>query len=70
MESQRGFQDYFERFFTKYADTLLSIHQIAQSVTPIYNIIHTTLREGEDAFEGGLPLLWERIKHPSMALPR
>jgi transposase-like protein len=48
--------------FVLYADTLLSIHQIAQLFDPVYNTIHTTLREGEAAFERGFPLVWERIQ--------
>ena len=39
--------------FVLHVDTLLSIHQIAQLFDPVYNIIHTTLREGEGAFERG-----------------
>mgnify|MGYP000321381269 FL=1 len=49
--------------FVLYADTLLSIHQIAQLFDPVYNTIHTTLREGEAAFERGFSLVWERIQH-------
>ena len=43
--------------FVLYADTLLSIHQIARLFDPIYNTIHTTLREGEAAFERGFSLV-------------
>ena len=49
--------------FVLYADTLLSIHQISQLFEPVYNTIHTTLREGEAAFERGFSLVWERIQH-------
>jgi hypothetical protein len=49
--------------FILYADTLLSINQIAQLFDPRYDTIHTQLREGEAAFKGGFPLVWERIQH-------
>ena len=49
--------------FVLYADTLLSIHQIAQLFDPVYNTIHATLGEGEAAFERGFSLVWERIQH-------
>ena len=49
--------------FVLYADTLLSINQIAQVVDPCYETIHARLREGEAAFDRGFPLVWERIQH-------
>jgi transposase-like protein len=49
--------------FVLYADTLLSINQIAQLFDPCYETIHARLREGEAAFERGFPLVWERIQH-------
>ena len=39
--------------FILYADTLLSINQIAQLFESCYDTIHTQLREGEAAFECG-----------------
>jgi hypothetical protein len=49
--------------FILYADTLLSINQIAQLFDPCYDTVHAQLREGEAAFERGFPLVWERIQH-------
>ena len=49
--------------FILYADTLLSINQIAQLIDPCYDTVHMQLREGEAAFERGFPLVWERIQH-------
>ena len=49
--------------FILYADTLLSINQIAQLFEPCYDTIHMQLREGEAVFERGFPLVWERIQH-------
>ena len=51
--------------FILYADTLLSIDQIAQLFEPCYDTVHAQLREGEAAFECGFPLVWERIQPPS-----
>ena len=56
--------------FVLYADTLLSIHQIAQLFEAVYDTIHTTIREGEAAFERGFFLVWERIHTLSTARPR
>jgi len=39
--------------FVLYADTLLSIHQIAQFFDAVYDTVHTTIREGEAAFAEG-----------------
>ena len=49
--------------FVLYADTLLSIHQIAQLFDAVYDTVHTTIREIEAAFERGFYLVWERIQH-------
>jgi hypothetical protein len=46
-----------------YADTLLSMHQITQLFDAVYDTVHTTIREGEAAFERGFSLVWERIRH-------
>ena len=43
--------------FILYADTLLSINQIAQLFEPCYDTVHTQLREEEAAFERGFPLV-------------
>jgi len=48
--------------FVLYADTLLSIHQLVQLFEPVYDTIHTTIREVEAAFERGFYLVWERIQ--------
>ena len=49
--------------FVLYADTLLSIHQIAQLFDAVYDTVHTTIREIEAALESGFYLVWERIQH-------
>lgn len=49
--------------FILYADTLLSINQIAQLFDPCYDMVHTQLREWEAAFKGGFSLVWEHIQH-------
>lgn len=41
--------------FILYADTLLSINQIAQLFETCYDTVHTQLREREAAFECGFP---------------
>lgn len=43
--------------FALYADTLLSINQIAQLFNSVYDTIHTTIREVEVAFERGFHLV-------------
>jgi hypothetical protein len=40
--------------FVLYADPLLSINQIAQLFDSVYDIIHTTIRKVEAAFEIGV----------------
>ena len=55
--------------FVLYADTLLSIHQIAQLFDAVYDTVHTTIREGEAAFERGFSLVWQRIQHAALAAP-
>jgi transposase-like protein len=49
--------------FVLYADTLFSIHQIAQLFDAVYDTVHTTIREIEAAFERGFSLVWQRIQH-------
>jgi hypothetical protein len=49
--------------FVLYADTLLSIHQIAQLFDEVYDTVHTTIREVEAAFERGFYHVWARIQH-------
>lgn len=56
--------------FILYADTLLSINQIAYLVEPCYDTIHSRLREGEAAFERGFPLVWNGFNRRSMVSPR
>jgi transposase-like protein len=48
--------------FVLYADTLLSINQIAQLFEAVYDTVHTTIREVEAALEGGFHLVWARIQ--------
>jgi len=48
--------------FVLYADTLLSINQIAQLFEAVYDTVHTTIREVEAAFERGFHLVWARIQ--------
>jgi len=47
--------------FILYADTLLSITQIAALLSPCYTTLHDQLREFETAFCRGFPTVWERI---------
>jgi hypothetical protein len=49
--------------FVFYADTLLSINQIAPLLNHAYNTIHNGIRRMEAAFERGFPTVWERISH-------
>jgi len=49
--------------FVLYADTLLSINQIAQLFEAVYDTVHTTIREVEAAFERGFHLVWSRIQN-------
>jgi hypothetical protein len=48
--------------FVLYADTLLSIHLIAQLFDAVYDTVHTILRKVEAAFERGFHLVWFRIQ--------
>jgi len=48
--------------FVLYADTLLSINQIAQLFDSVYDTVHTTIREVESAFERGFHLVWTRLQ--------
>ena len=47
--------------FILYADTLLSINQIAFLLSPSYKTLHDRIRELETAFLRGFPTVWERI---------
>ena len=47
--------------FILYADTLLSITQIAALLSPCYKTLHDQLRDLETAFCRGFPTVWERI---------
>lgn len=47
--------------FIRYADTLLSITQIAALLSPCYTSLHDQLRELETTFCRGFPTVWERI---------
>ncbi|WP_254544872.1 IS1595-like element ISHrub1 family transposase [Halomarina pelagica] len=50
--------------FILYADTLLSINQIAIVLDRAYNTIHTAIRDLEAALERGFPIVWNRLKRP------
>ena len=56
--------------FALYADTLLSIHQIAHLFEAVYDMIHTTIREAEAAFERSFYLVRERIQHTIDGQPK
>jgi len=45
--------------FVLYADTLLSINQIALLLSPCYTTLHDRIREMETAFCRGFPTVWE-----------
>jgi ribosomal protein S27AE len=47
--------------FILYADTLLSINQIAFLLSPCYKTLRDRIRELETAFLRGFPTVWERI---------
>ena len=47
--------------FILYADTPLSINQIAFLLSPCYKTLHDRIRELEVAFLLGFPAVWERI---------
>ncbi len=47
--------------FTLYADTLLSINQIAPLLGRAYKPVHTAIREVEAAVQRGLPVVWELL---------
>ena len=49
--------------FILYADTLLSINQIAPLLDHAYNTIHDGIRRMETAFKRSFPTVWERIDH-------
>ena len=45
-----------------YADTLLSINQVAHLFETVYDTVHTTIREVEAAFERGFHLVWTDLQ--------
>jgi len=51
----------FRITFVLYADTLLSITQIAGLLSPCYTTLHDQLREFESAFCRSFPTVWARI---------
>ena len=48
--------------FVLYADTLLSINQVAQLFEAVYDTVHKTIREVEAALEGGFHLVWTHLQ--------
>jgi len=48
--------------FIPYADTLLSINQVAQLFEAVYDTVHTTIREAEVAFKSGFHLVWTYLQ--------
>ena len=48
--------------FVLYADTLLTINQIAQLLEAVYDTVHTTICEAEAAFECGFHLVRTEIQ--------
>ncbi len=47
--------------FTLYADTLLSINQIAPLLGRAYKTVHTAIREVEAAIHRGFPVVWDLL---------
>ncbi|MDB2275509.1 IS1595 family transposase [Halorubrum ezzemoulense] len=47
--------------FTLYADTLLSINQIAPLLDRAYKTVHTVIREVEAAVQRGFPAVWKHL---------
>jgi len=47
--------------FTLYADTLLSINQIAPFLGRAYRTVHTAIREVEAAVQRGFPIVWSLL---------
>jgi len=47
--------------FTLYADTLLSINQIAPLLGRAYKTVHTAIREVEAAIHRGFPVVWNLL---------
>jgi hypothetical protein len=45
--------------FTLYADTFISINQIAPSVGRGYRTVHTAIGELESAVRRGFPVVWK-----------
>jgi hypothetical protein len=51
--------------FILYADTLLSITQIAWLLGRAYKTIHTAIREVEAALNRGFPVVWRLLNQPT-----
>lgn len=49
--------------FVLYADTLLSINQIAPLLDHAYNTVYEGIRRMEAALDRGFPTVWDRISH-------
>ena len=47
--------------FILYADTLLSINQVAQLLEAVYDTVHTTIRDIKAAFESYFYLVWTHL---------
>ena len=47
--------------FILYADTLLSINQIAFLLSPSYKTLYDRIKDTETAFVRGFPTVWDRI---------
>ena len=47
--------------FVLYADTLLSINQIAFLLSPSYKTLYERIKETETVFTRGYPTVWEKI---------
>ncbi|TSD09190.1 IS1595 family transposase [Haloglomus irregulare] len=47
--------------FVLYADSLLSINQIAMLLDRAYDTIHSAIRKCDRAFQRGFPAVWERL---------
>ena len=51
--------------FILYADTLLSINQIAPLLGRAYKTVHTAIRDVEAAIQRGFPVVWELLDQTS-----
>ena len=49
--------------FVLYADTLLSINQIAPLLDRTYKTVFEAIKDVEAAFARGFPTVWDRISH-------